>query len=176
MLFGSNSYRGFFESATADLLDPDVSGEVKDVVEDLEDALTNNVPEVAPEEKETNGATELLAPTKESCILYEGANGQLMLNVFDLMRICEAEEAETGAAPNAADVAADVADANGASEDDLVIVAPLDTAKELVEACIMEAKCGKSGKKAKNKKKANGLAKAIKSLKKRGFKVKTIRK
>lgn len=169
-------YNTLFESASADLLDPDVDSDVKDVVEELEDDLTTNVQEVPAEEKESNGATELLKPTSESCMIYEAGHGKFYCNIFDIMRICEAEEAETGVAPDAGDVAADVADANGQSEDDLVIVAPLDTAKELVEACINESKCGKKGGKAKSKKKIKSLSKAIKQIKDKGMKIATLKK
>lgn len=165
-----------FESSTADLLDPEVDSDVKEVIEELEDDLTTNVKEVPASDKESNGATELLKPTKESCMLYEAGNGKYFCNIFDIMRICEAEEEETGVTPDAGEVAADVADANGKGEDDLVIVAPLDTAKELIEACINEAKCGKKGSKAKSKKKAKSLSKALKEIKDKGIKVATLKK
>ena len=170
------SHGSLFESATADLMDPEVDKDVKDVVEELEDDLTTNVEEVPADEKESNGATELLKPTKESCMLYEAGNGKFYCNIFDIMRICEAEEAETGVAPDAGDVAADVADANGQSENDLVIVAPVDVAEELIESCINEAKAGKKGSKAKSKKKAKSLSKAIKEIKDKGLKVATLKK
>lgn len=173
MLFNYGNYI-LSESASADLLDPEVDSDVKDVVKELEDELTTNIEEVPAKDKETNGATELLKPTAESCMLYEAGSGKYFCNIMDIVRICEAEEEETGTMPDAGEVAADAAEANGHSEDDLVIVAPLDTARELVENCINEAKAGK--KKGKNKKKANILSKAIKDIKKKGIKIATIGK
>ena len=167
--------RGFIsESASADMLDPDVDQDVKDVVEDLQDTLTTNVEEVPEKDKESNGASELLKPTAESCMLYESSRGTRYVNVFDIMRICEAEEADTGVAPDAGEVTADVAATNDTDKDDLVIVAPSDVAEEIIENALNEAKSGK--KNGKNKKKAKGLSKALKQIKKKGFKAATLKK
>lgn len=165
-----------FESSTADLLDPEVDSDVKEVIEELEDDLTTNVQEVPAKDKVSNGADALLNPTPESCMLYETSGGKYLCNIFDIMRICEAEEEETGVAPDAGDVADQVADANGTTSDELVIVAPVKVAEEIVEACINEAKCGKKGSKAKSKKKAKSLSKALKEIKDKGIKVATLKK
>jgi len=154
------------ETAAADLMDPEVSTEVKDVVNDLEDVLTTNVEEVPAEDKETNNAVL----TAEACTVFEASlgGGKYAVDVRDIIRICEAEEEETGTAPDAAQVADDVAAANDVPKDELVIVCPADTAEEIVTNAVQEAKCGKKGKCFK---KAKGLGDAIKSLKAAGKKI-----
>ena len=91
------------------------------------------------------------------------------MDIRDLMRICEAEEEETGEPADAGEVAADVAETNDVNTDDLVIVAPADVASEMIEAALNESKAGKKGGKAK--KKAKGLSDALKSLKKKGISI-----
>ena len=171
MLFNVSG-RLLSESATADLLDPAVDPAVKDAVKELEDDLTNNVELVPEKDMETNNAVL----TAESCIVFEAsfAGGRYAVDIRDIMRICEAEEEETGEAPDAGEVAADVADANDVSQDELVIVAPVDVAEEIIENCLNEAKCGKkSGKAAK---KAGALSKALKEIKKKGIKIAALKK
>ena len=167
MLYG-DPYKFLSEAAAADLLDPQVSQEVKDVVEELEDELTTNVEEVPADDKEDNHAVLSAEELKETATLYRISENRVALDIRDLMRICEAEEEETGEPADAAAVADDVAEKNDVESDDLVIVAPADVAAEIIENAILEAKCGKKGK---NTKKANGLLDAIKSLKKDGKKV-----
>lgn len=156
------------ESATADLLDPAVDPAVKDTVKELEDILTNDVELAREEDMETNHAVL----TAESCAVFE-SNGHYMVDVRDIMRICEAEEEETGTTPDAGEVAADVAQANNVDADELVIVAPVDVAQEIIESCLCEAKCGKKGKAGK---KAGALSKALKQIKKKGIKIITKKK
>lgn len=173
MLF-NRSRKILSETASADLLDPEVSEEVKDAVNDLEDVLTTNVEEVPASDKESNGMAEGL---KENAVLFESsyAGAKYSMDIRDLMRICEAEEEETGVTPDAGDVAEDVAENNDVeNKDDLVIVAPADVAEEIIESCLNEAKCG--GKKGKAKKKAKGMAKALKEVKEKGFKVAVVGK
>ena len=168
MLYAKNPFSLISEAATADFLDPDVDSDVKDTVEELQDDLTTNVEIVDAEDKETNNAVL----TAESCPVWESRMGYIV-DVRDIMRICEAEEEATGEPADAGEVAADVAATNDVSEDELVIVAPADVAQEMIESCIFEAKCGKS---TKAKKKAKGLSKVIKDLKAKGFKVATKKK
>lgn len=165
MMYG-NAYRILSETASTDMLDPEVDQEVKDVVEDLEDVLTTNVEVVPAEDKETNNAVLSPDELKECCTLWEG-NGCYYADVRDIMRICEAEEAETGEPADAGEVATDVAAANDVSSDDLVVVAPADVAAEMIENALNESKAGK--KKGKAAKKAKGLSDALKSLKKKGI-------
>lgn len=166
MLFG-NPNKILTEAASADLLDPAVDQEVKDVVEELQDDLTTNVEEVPAEDKETNNAVLSPDELKESCMLWEG-NGRYYMDIRDLMRICEAAEEDSGEPADAGEVAADVAEANDKSADDLVIVAPADVASEIIENAINESKAGKKGKASK---KAKGLSDALKSLKKKGISI-----
>ena len=166
MLYGE-SYKILSEAASADLLDPEVDQEVKDVVEDLEDTLTTNVEEVPAEDKETNNAVLSPEDLKEACMIWESGDGRYFMDIRDVMRICEAEEEETGEPADAGEVAADVADANDVSTDDLVVVAPADVAAEMIEAALNEAKAGKKNGKAK--KKAKKMADAIDDLKSKGI-------
>ena len=69
MLF-SNPKLILSEAAAADLLNPEVSEEVKDVITDLEDTLTNNVEEVDDKDKTTNGGIPVVA---EAVSLLEAA-------------------------------------------------------------------------------------------------------
>lgn len=168
MLYGE-SYKILSEAASADLLDPEVDQEVKDVVEDLEDTLTTNVEEVPADDKVSNNAVLSPEDLKEACTIWESGDGRYYLDIRDVMRICEAEEDETGEPADAGEVAADVADANDVSSDDLVVVAPADVAAEMIENALNESKAGKKGGKAK--KKAKGLADALKDIKEKGIKV-----
>ena len=159
------------ESAAADLLDKDVDPTVKDVVKELEDDLTTNVELVDPEDKETNN----VVLTAEACTVFESSigGGKYAVDIRDIIRICEAEEEETGEVPDAGEVAQDVASANGVDADDLVIVAPADVAADIIESALLEAKGSGSGK---AKKKLKGMKKAVAELKSKGLKIATIGK
>ena len=169
MIYGNRAHKLLTEAAAAEFLDPEVSDDVKNVVDDITDALTTNVEEVDAEDKESNGVDL----TAESCPVYKLAESRYGVDIRDIMRICEAAEEATGETPDAADVATDVAETNDVDKDELVIVAPIDVAQEIVEACIFEAKCGKKGK---AKKKAKGLGKVLDDLKSGGFKIATKKK
>jgi hypothetical protein len=167
MLYANKAYNLLTEAASAEFLDPEVDSDVKDIITDIQDDLTTNVETVDADDKESNGVDL----TAEACALFETSYGYAV-DIRDIMRICEAA-AEEGEDMSASDAASDVAAANDVSEDDLVIVAPVDVAQEIVEACLYEAKCGKKGK---AKKKAKGLAAALADLKAKGFKVKAKKK
>lgn len=160
-MFFYNSKRSLFESAgevlsSAELLDKDESQEVKQVIDDLEDALTTNVEEVPAKDKVSTGATDMLEPKTESVMLYETeqGSGKYFVNLFDIVRLCEAEEEAAEEAGeevpevDAAEKAEEIADVNdGVDADDLVIVAPVDTAEEIVQNAANEAAVGiKNGK------------------------------
>ena len=170
----SESYKILSEAASTDLLDPEVDQEVKDVVEELEDVLTTNVEEVPAEDKVSNNAVLSPEDLKECCTIWESGDGRYFADIRDIIRICEAEEEETGEPADAGEVASDVAASNDVNADDLVIVAPADVAAEIIEAAINESKAGKKGGKAK--KKIKGLTDAIKDIKDKGIKVATIGK
>lgn len=172
MLFG-NPNKILSEAASTDLLDPEVDQEVKDVVEELQDDLTTNVEEVPAEDKETNNAVLSPEELKECCTLWEG-NGRYYADIRDIMRICEAEEEETGEPADAGEVAADVAETNDVDTDDLVVVAPADVAAEMIESALNESKAGKKNGKAA--KKVKDLSDALKSLKKKGISIARVNK
>ena len=171
MLFGANPYQFLSEAATQDLLDPATSSEVKDVVDDLEDTLTNNVEEVPSKDMVTNGGVPVT--TTESAVLVE-SNGKYMVNIESVIAICEDEAAEeTGDAEPSADAVADkaedvvdqIAQANGVDPEDVTIVISQETASFLCEAAINESKASKGKKTGKATRKATILAKVSKALK-----------
>lgn len=163
MLYGRTS-RILSEAASADLLDPQVDQEVKDVVADLQDTLTTNVEEVPAGDKNDNHAVLAPEELKEMCNLWESGDGRFYCDIRDVLRICEAEGDDT----DAGEVAEDIAEKNEVNSDDLVIVAPADVAEEIIENCLLEAKAGRKGKATK---KAKGLGKALKQLKAKGIKI-----
>lgn len=171
MVYGKPS-KVLSEAASADLLDPEVDQDVKDVVEELQDDLTTNVEEVPAEDKLDNHAVLSPEELKESTMLWEG-NGRIYMDIRDVIRICEAEEDETGEEADAGEVAADVAAGNDVDTDDLVIVAPADVAEEIIENCLLEAKAGRKGK---ARKKASKFSKALKDIKDKGIKIARIDK
>ena len=169
MLYASNPFSLLSEAATDDFLDPDVSPEVKEDIQELQDDLSSNVEVVDAEDKETNNAVL----TTESCpVWYLESTNRYAVDIRDIMRICEAEEDATGEPADAGDVASDVVANNDevGDKDDLVIVAPADVAQEIVEFALLEAKSGRSGKGAR---KAKSLKNALKELKDKGFKIAT---
>lgn len=172
MLYAKNPFSLLNEAATDDFLDPDVSPEVKEDIQELQDDLSSNIEVVDAEDKETNNAVL----TAESCPVWRlEESGRYCVDIRDIMRICEAEEEATGEPADAGDVASDVVANNDEveSKDDLVIVAPADVAQEIVEFALLEAKAGRSGKGAK---KAKNLKNALKELKDKGFKIATKKK
>lgn len=102
------------EAASADLLNPEVSDEVKEVINDLEDTLTNNVEEVKEEDKTTNGGIPVVAEAVSlmECAGYGEAQYLVALEDVIAVKEAEGEEAakeameEPGAAPSAEEVEA----------------------------------------------------------------------
>ena len=107
MLFGK-PYKFLSEAATADLMDPATSDEVKDTVDDLQDTLTNNVEEVKPDDMVTNGGVPVT--TAENALLVE-SNGRYYVSMEAVLAICEdeAEVPETASDDDAADACAEKA-------------------------------------------------------------------
>jgi len=172
MLFGKNPYQFLSEAATQDLFDPATSAEVKDVVDDLQDTLTNNVEEVPEEDMVTNGGVPVT--TAESAVLVESSFGRYMVNIESVIAICEDEAAEeTGdsepsvdtVADKATDVVDQIANANGVDPEDVTIVISSESARFLCEAAINESKASKGKKTGKATRKAAILAKVAKALK-----------
>lgn len=169
MLF-SNPRKILSEAATADLLDPEVSEEVKDTIEELEDVLTNNVEEIKDDDKATNGGIPV---TTESVAVMEAANtyggARYLVTLEDVIAVKEAEgeaeavaNAEPGEAPteeevkecepDAVNVIEDIATKNGVEPEDVAVVITAENVRFLAETAILEAKAGKkgcAGKKAK---------------------------
>lgn len=169
-MFMSNPYKLLSEAATQDLMDPATSKEVKDVVDELEDDLTNNVEEVKPDDMVTNGGVPVT--TAESALLVE-SNGRYFISMEAVIAIAEDEAAEaTGDVEPEADAVADkaedvieqIADANGVDKDDITIVINGESAAFVMEAAINESKATKGkGKKAVRKAKIlTGVTKALK--------------
>ena len=109
MLF-NNPRKLLSEAATADLLNPEVSDEVKEVINDLEDTLTNNVEEVEDSDKTTNGGipvTTEAVSIMESSVGYGTAKYLVALENVIAIKEAEGEEAaaekmeEPGQAPSA---------------------------------------------------------------------------
>lgn len=181
MLF-KNPRKLISEAASADLLDPAVSEEVKDTIDELEDTLTNNVEEVKEEDKATNGGIPI---TTEAVAVFESAGNynraRYLIKLEDVVDIQAAEGAEKAAEenpgeapseeecekcePEAVDVVETIAKANGVDEDEVAVVISKEQVSFLAECAILEAKCGKKGKKAKATKKLAKQKKVVDQLK-----------
>ena len=173
MLLGVNPYKFLDEAATADLMDPATSEEVKDTVDELQDTLTNNIEEVKPEDMVTNGGVPVT--TAESAVLVESKTGEYFISMEAVIAMCEdAAEEELPAGEEAtADQAAEqanniielVADKNGVDPDQITVVINAESCAYICECAINESKCskGKGGKK-KAVKKAKILSKVSKAL------------
>lgn len=182
MLF-ANPRKILSESAAADLLNPEVSEEVKDVINDLEDTLTNNVEEVDEKDKTTNGGIPVVA---EAVALMESVKGydraRYLITLEDVIAIKEtegekaaeenveapgeapsAEECEK-CEPDAANVVEDIAQKNGVDPEQVAVVITAENVKFLAETALLEAKAGKSGKDAKAAKKLKKVKKATEEL------------
>lgn len=184
MLF-SNPRKILSEAASADLLNPEVSEEVKDVITDLEDTLTNNVEEVDDKDKTTNGGIPVVA---ESVSMMETATdgygrARYLVTLEDVIAIketegekaAEEEVEEPGEAPSAEkceecepdakNVVDDIAEKNGVDPEQVAVVITAENVKFLAETALLEAKGGKCGKNAKATKKLKKTKKAIDELK-----------
>lgn len=182
MLF-SNPRQILSEAAAADLLNPEVSEEVKEVINDLEDVLTNNVEEVDEKDKTTNGGIPVVA---EAVSMMQSATGygaaQYLVTLENVIAIMETEGAEAAAAeaevetpgtpptpeaceakePDAVNVVDDIAQKNGVEPEQVAVVITAESVKFIAECALLEAKaCRKNGA---AKKKALKTRKAIKQL------------
>lgn len=182
MLF-KNPRKILSESASADMLNPEVSEEVKDVINDLEDTLTNNVEEVADKDKTTNGGIPVTsdgAPVMESAGMYGRAKYLVSLESVIAIKEAEgeeaaAEEAEPGEAPSeeecekcepdACNVVEDIAEKNGVEPEQVAVVITAENFRFLAQTALLESKAGKSEKDAKGTKKLKKMAKAVDELK-----------
>lgn len=182
MLF-SNPRKLLSEAATADLLNPEVSEEVKDVISDLEDNLTNNIEEVKDGDKTTNGGIPV---TTESASLLEASNtygsARYLVALETVIAIKETEGAEAAAEkmeepgqtpspeeceanePDAANVVEKIAADNGVDPEDVAIVISSESVRFLAETALLEAKAGRKGKNAKATKKLKKTKEAVDEL------------
>lgn len=181
MLF-KNPRRLLSEAATADLLNPEVSDEVKDTVVELEDILTNNVEEVKEEDKTTNGGIPV---TTESVAMLESAVGygkaKYLISLESVIAVMESEgeaaaaaEAEPGEAPteeaieaaepSPVNVVEDIAEKNGVEPEQVAVVISSESVRFLAEMSILESKAGKNCKKtaAKKAKKVKDVVEELK--------------
>lgn len=186
MLF-KNPKKLLSEAASADLLDPKVSDEVKDVIDELEDVLTNNIEEVDEKDKTTNGM-----PLKaEAVAMMESAVGygkaRYLLKIEDLIAVREAEgeaaaaeameepgqapsaEEVEAAAPDAGNVIEDIAAKNGVEPEQVAVVITAESVRFLAETALMEAKCGKDKKDCKALGMARKYKKAAEMVKEAGY-------
>lgn len=168
MFIANKPYKYLSEAATADLMDPGTSDEVKEVIDDLQDDLTNNVEEVPADDMVDNGGVPVV--TAESVILAQSSGSQYYVSMEAVMRICEDEaEAAVEGEPTADDVAdqADnvidqIANANGIEPEDVTVVISADEMTYMCECAINESKSNKK----KGKKKGGKAAKKIAILSK----------
>lgn len=192
MLF-SNPRRILSEAATAELLDPEVSEEVKDTVEELEDTLTNNVEEVDEKDMTTNGGVPV---TTESVSLMESASWyndrtRYLVNIESVIAVMETEgaaeaeaNAEPGQAPTeeeceknepeASNVIDDIAEKNGVDPEQVAVVITAEHVQFLAETALLESKAGK--RKGKAGKKLKKLKDVIDDLQRKGKKIKFAKK
>ena len=180
MLF-KNPRKLLSEAASADLLNPEVSDEVKDVIEELEDVLTNNIEEVDDKDKTTNGGIPVVA---ESVALMEASaaygNAKYLVKFEDVVAVMESEaeaaatEAmeEPGQAPSAEEVAAhepepenvidDIAAKNGVEPEQVAVVITAESFRRVARAALLESKAGKCAENTEECKKNLRLAKKMK--------------
>lgn len=183
MLFSTHPRKLLSEAAAADLLDPKVSDEVKEVIDDMEDILTNNIEEVKDADKTTNGGVPVVA---EAVAVLEAANtygkAKYLITLESVIAVMEnegeklaAEESETpGEAPtpeeaeahepHAANVIEDIAARNGVEADQVAVVISTENFRFLAEMAILEAKSGKAAEDCEAAKKLGKARKVAKEL------------
>ena len=185
MLF-SNPRAILSEAASTDMLNPEVSEEVKNTIEDLEDTLTNNVEEVDDKDKTTNGGIPVVA---EAVSLFESATtygtARYIVTLEDVIAVQEAEGEEAakedqqledpGQAPSeekceekepdAANVVEDIAKRNDVEPEQVAVVITAENVRFLAQTALLEAKCGKCGKDAQATKKLKKYKKTVNQLK-----------
>ena len=163
MLF-SNPRKLLSEAATADLLNPEVSDEVKEVIDELEDDLTNNIEEVDEKDKTTNGG---IPKTAEGVAMMESVTtygrARYLVTLEDVMDVQASEgekaateakaEEEPGVAPtpeecekaepDPVNVIDDIAEKNGVDPEQVAVVITAESVRFLAETALLEAKTGR---------------------------------
>ena len=183
MLFSTHPRKLLSEAAAADLLDPKVSPEVKEVIDDMEDILTNNIEEVKDSDKTTNGGVPVVA---EAVAVLESANtygkAKYLVTLESVIAVMEnegeklaAEESDTpGEAPtpeeaeahepHAANVIEDIAARNGVEADQVAVVISAENYRFLAEMTLLEAKACKAPEDCEAAKKLGKARKVAKEL------------
>lgn len=185
MLFSTHPRKLLSEAAAADLLDPKVSDEVKEVIDDMEDILTNNIEEVKDADKTTNGGVPVVA---EAVAVLESAAGygekaKYLVTLESVIAVmenegeklaAEAEDVAPGEAPtpeaveanepHAGNVIEDIAARNGVEADQVAVVISTENFRFLAEMAILEAKCGKAPEDCEAAKKLGKARKVAKEL------------
>lgn len=177
MFLTTNPRRLISEAAAADLLNPEVSEEVKDVVEELEDDL-KDIDTVPDDQKTTNGGIPV---TTEGVSLMKTNNGRYLVTLEDVIAVMEtegadaAEEAKQNAEPgetpptaeecepSATDTLEKIANANGVDVEDVTVVINSNEMACVAEAALLEA--GKGRCKGRNTKKLMKKKKVVDALK-----------
>ncbi len=184
-MFFSNPRSILSEAAATDLLE--VEGEVKDVVDELQDDL-DDIEIVKPEDMTTNGGIPVVSEAvslMRSSNDYNGA--RYLVSLESVMAVMESEgekaaeedmdteEVEAGEAPtpedveehepHPANVVEDIAARNGVDPEEVAVVISSEAVAMLAEHALLEAKVDRKGKNAKGTKKMNKVKKVIDDLK-----------
>lgn len=183
MLF-DNPRKLLSESAAADLLNPEVSEEVKKVITDLEDTLDNNVEEVADKDKTTNGGVPVVS---EAVAIMEASNtygnARYLVTIESVIAVMETEGEKAAAEameepgkapteeeiadhePSATNVVEDIAAKNGVDPEQVAVVITAENVRFLAQTSLLESKCGKTGDCAKAGKRLKKMKDAAEDLK-----------
>ena len=182
MLFAKNPRKLLSEAAAADLLDPKVSDEVKEVIDDLEDILTNNIEEVKDSDKTTNGGVPVVSEAVSMLRASNDYNGaRYLVTLESVMAVMETEGEETakelaepGEAPtpeeveanepHAGNVVEDIAERNGVDPKQVAVVISAESFKFLAETALLEARVGKCVGDSCSAKKLNRMKRTVDEL------------
>lgn len=182
MFFTNNPRSILSEAAATDLLE--VDGEVKEVIDDLQDDL-DDIEIVQPEDMTTNGGIPVVSEAvsvMKSNNNYNGAH--YLISLESVMAVMESEgekaaeeemDIDAGEAPtpeeveehepHPANVVEDIAARNGVDPDEVAVVISSESVAMLAEHALLEAKACRKGKNAKGTKKMNKVKKVIDDLK-----------
>ena len=170
-------------AATEEVLNPENTPEVKDVVKELEEDLADIELEVSDKDKKADGD---LMVTKESVALMESAstygNAKYLLRFEDLRAVMESEaemaaeaEVEAGEAPTPEQVEEhmpepqnvidDIAEKNGVEPEQVAVVITAESMRMIARGALLEAKCGQD---AECTKKLKHTAKIVRAMKEAG--------
>lgn len=182
MLFSNP--RNISEAAAAEpsteLLDPEKTPEVKDMVKELEDDLADIELEVSDKDKKTDGDVLVTAESvalMESATTYGGA--KYLIRFEDLRSVMESEaemaaeaEAEPGEAPTPEQVEEhmpepqnvidDIAEKNGVEPEQVAVVITAESMRMIARGALLEAKCGQDAECTRKLKQTKKIVHAMK--------------